>query len=48
MDLSSIHMPYILASYMLVLVVFAILSVWVVKQDRNVRQQLSKLTSNAP
>jgi heme exporter protein CcmD len=46
MDFSSPHMPYVLASYMSVIIVFVILSVWVVKQDRNIRQQLSKLTSN--
>ena len=47
MDMSSVHMPYIIASYALGFFVFFLLTCWVLKEDRKVRQQLATLKSDA-
>jgi heme exporter protein CcmD len=46
MDISSPHLPYIIAAYALGVFVFTVLTYWVLKDDRKVRQRLAKLKTD--
>jgi len=47
MDLTSVHMPYVMGAYSMVILIFSILTYWVLKEDRRARRKLSKLKSDA-
>jgi preprotein translocase subunit YajC len=47
MDFSSVHVPYVLASYALAAVVFFLLFYWTIRQDRKIQHALEKLVSDA-
>lgn len=47
MDISSPHLPYIIAAYALGVFLFTLLTYWVLKEDRRVRQHLAKLKTDA-